>query len=42
VTGLEIHWPGGAVEKLPAVEANQHLTIQEAKGIVSRVPLVKK
>lgn len=42
VTGIEIHWPGGPVEKLPAVEANQHLTIQEGKGIISRAPLAKK
>jgi hypothetical protein len=42
VTGLEIHWPGGAVEKLPAVEPNQHVTIHEGKGIINRTPLVRK
>jgi hypothetical protein len=42
VTGIEVHWPGGAVEKLPAVEANQHLTIQEGKGIISRSTLARK
>jgi hypothetical protein len=42
VTGVEVVWPDGSVEKLPAVEANQHLTVQEGKGIVSRIPLTKK
>jgi enediyne biosynthesis protein E4 len=42
VTRLEIHWPSGAVEKMPAVEGNQHLTIHEGKGIVSRAPLLRK
>jgi hypothetical protein len=42
VTGIEIHWPGRSVEKLPAVEANQHLTIQEGKGIISRATLARK
>jgi enediyne biosynthesis protein E4 len=42
VTAIEIHWPSGPIEKLPAAEANQHLTIVEGKGIVSRAPLSKK
>jgi hypothetical protein len=42
VTGIEIAWPGGSIEKLPAADANQHLTIQEGKGITSRTPLAKK
>lgn len=42
VTGIEIYWPSGTVEKLPAADPNQHLTIQEGKGIVSRAPLAKK
>jgi hypothetical protein len=42
VTGIEIHWPSGPIEKLPAVDGNQHLTIQEGKGIVNRAPLVRK
>jgi enediyne biosynthesis protein E4 len=42
VTGIEILWPGGAAEKLPAVEPNQHLTIQEGKGIINRAPLARK
>jgi enediyne biosynthesis protein E4 len=42
VTGIEIHWPSGSIEKLPAVEADQHLTIQEGKAIVKREPLIRK
>jgi enediyne biosynthesis protein E4 len=39
---LEIVWPGGRVEKLPAPEANQALTVQEGKGVVQRVPISRK
>jgi hypothetical protein len=42
VTGIEIRWPNGSMEKVPAVEANQHLTIQEGKGITTRTPLARK
>jgi hypothetical protein len=31
---VEIRWPSGLQEKLPAVAANQLITVQEGKGIV--------
>jgi enediyne biosynthesis protein E4 len=42
VSGIEIRWPSGHVDKLLAVDADQQLTIQEGRGIVSRAPLEKK
>ncbi len=38
VAALEIQWPSGRVDKLPATEANQTITIEEGKGIVKRTP----
>jgi hypothetical protein len=34
VTSIEITWPGGRVDKVPATSADQVLTIQEGKGII--------
>ncbi len=34
---LEIHWPNGAVEKLPAVQANRLVTVKEGAGIIEAV-----
>jgi len=39
LSGLRITWPNGRTEDLPAVEANQALTIEEGKGIVRAAPL---
>ena len=38
VTALEVQWPSGAVEKMPATDGNQTITIEEGKGIVKRTP----
>jgi len=35
VTSIEIDWPSGTVQKLSGVPANQFLTIDEARGILS-------
>jgi hypothetical protein len=34
ITALEVTWPGGRVERVNGAAANQHITIQEGKGIV--------
>ena len=34
VSGLRITWPSGRMENLPALDANQAITVQEGKGIV--------
>jgi enediyne biosynthesis protein E4 len=33
ITGLEIHWPSGVVEKLPLTKIDQIVTIVEGKGV---------
>jgi enediyne biosynthesis protein E4 len=40
VTSVEITWPGGRVETVPDVSANQAITIQEGKGIIASQPIV--
>jgi hypothetical protein len=39
VAAIEIQWPSGQLDRLPATETNQQLTIQEARGITRRAPL---
>jgi hypothetical protein len=36
---LEIRWPGGTVDAVQDVEANQILTITEGRGVTGRTPL---
>jgi len=36
VQGIEIEWPSGAKQKLPAMAANQFVTIDEAAGVVAK------
>jgi len=36
VDSLEVRWPSGLVERLPNVEANQLIYIQEGQGIIRR------
>ena len=36
VSAIEIDWPSGQKDRITAVPANQHLVIEEGKGIVSR------
>jgi len=38
VSAIEIDWPSGQKDRITAVPANQHLVIEEGKGIVSRTP----
>jgi hypothetical protein len=38
---LEIRWPGGGVEQLTDIAANQILTVREGKGIASTTPFVR-
>ena len=35
---ISVRWQDGKVENLPAVAANQVITIEEGKGIVSQQP----
>ena len=37
---LEVVWPGGQKDIIPDVKANQSITVQEGKGIVSASPIV--
>lgn len=39
VTGIEVTWPTGKTERLPAAAGDQALTIQEGRGIIKAVPL---
>ena len=36
---VEIVWPSGHKDSLTKVKANQFITVQEGKGIVSAVPI---
>lgn len=42
VASLEIEWPSGKSEKIPAVDADQQLTIREGQGIVQRAALIRQ
>jgi hypothetical protein len=39
VSGLRVRWPNGRAEDIPALEANQEVTVQEGKGVIRRQPL---
>jgi len=39
VRSIDVTWPNGRTETLPAVDADQQITVQEGKGIVQRTPL---
>jgi hypothetical protein len=39
---IEVQWPSGQVEKLTRVAADQTITVQEGKGIVSSRPYAKR
>lgn len=38
VSAIEIDWPSGQKDRITGVPANQHLVIEEGKGIVSQTP----
>ena len=38
---LSLRWPDGKSERLPAVAANQIVTIEEGKGIIRKQPYVQ-
>jgi len=40
VVSVEIAWPGGKTETLAGIKANQVITVQEGKGVVSAHPIV--
>ena len=40
VLRLEITWPSGQKDTIPDIKANQSITVQEGKGIVSASPIV--
>jgi len=42
VKAIEVVWPNGRVENIPATGANQTITIQEGKGIVAKAPLAPR
>jgi hypothetical protein len=39
VTGIDVTWPTGKTEHVPATAADQALTIQEGRGVIRAVPL---
>jgi hypothetical protein len=39
LTGVEVVWPGGRTERLPAVAPGTAVTAVEGKGIASTMPL---
>jgi hypothetical protein len=42
VASLEITWPSGQIDRLPATEANQTVTVQEGAGIIARRPFAAR
>ena len=40
VDELEIHWPGGGVEKLSGIAANQSIRVREGDGIIHSTAFV--
>jgi hypothetical protein len=40
LVGLEITWPSGQKDTIGEIKANQSITVQEGKGIVSASPIV--
>ncbi|HTS37324.1 MAG TPA: CRTAC1 family protein [Candidatus Solibacter sp.] len=36
---VEIIWPGGRIESISKIQANQFVTVQEGKGIISSAPI---
>jgi len=41
VDAIEVQWPSGQVDKLPGAAADQTITVQEGKGVVSSRPYGK-
>jgi len=42
VEAIEVRWPGGQVETVRDVAANQIITLTEGKGITARTPLARR
>ena len=38
---IDVTWPNGKTETLPAVDPNQQITVEEGKGIVRHAPLAR-
>jgi hypothetical protein len=41
VKSIDVVWPNGKTETLPAVSADQNITVEEGRGIVKRAPLAR-
>jgi hypothetical protein len=41
VDALEIHWPGGTVEKVQLPGVDRVFTVEEGKGVTGHAPKVK-
>ena len=39
---VEVQWPSGARDTIPAVDADQSITIEEGKGLVTRAGLTMR
>ena len=39
VEALRVTWPGGRIDAIGSVAANQFVTVQEGKGIVAATPI---
>ena len=42
VDRLEIRWPGGAIETIDNLAANQIVTVTEGKGVTGRTPFARR
>ncbi len=42
IAGLEVTWPDGRIERLPAMAGDQRVTVAEGKGVVGAAPLGPK
>ena len=42
VRAIEVTWPNGRAEKLPGVDGDQRIRIEEGRGIVERSPLARR
>jgi len=38
---LEVRWPDGSIEVIPAIAANQIVTVRQGKGLVNRAPFTR-
>jgi hypothetical protein len=41
-TDLRVTWPGGRVDEVGSLDANQAITVEEGTGIVERAPIARE